>query len=140
MTQIKRYALVLVVGLALGATAMHYLRPPVVEKVKEKQSETKKTKEKETRTVKEKFPDGTERETTVITETEDKTTKKNEKESASKPVSPRTNVSLLVGMDWNDRTKAIYGGHVSRQFIGPIRLGVYGLTNGTFGASVGIDF
>lgn len=52
------------------------------------------------------------------------------------------NVSGLVGNDfstsWN--LKPIYGVSVTKEFLGPITLGGYGLTNGVLGISIGLNF
>lgn len=54
---------------------------------------------------------------------------------------PKINISALVA---NDFTRGgfipSYGIAVSKEFIGPITIGGFGLTNGIFGLSIGINF
>ncbi len=54
---------------------------------------------------------------------------------------PKINLSVLVA---NDFSRGVliptYGISVSKEFIGPITLGVFGLTSGTLGASIGYNF
>jgi hypothetical protein len=56
--------------------------------------------------------------------------------NAKKPV---INVSALVGTDYTS-LKPIYGMSVSKEFLGPVTIGVYGMTNHMIGLSLGIDF
>ena len=87
-------------------------------------------------------PDGTK--TTVITDkTETKTTDDtNSKTETSKLVknnSGNTNISVLAGLDALN-PKFVYGLSATRTIIGPVSIGVWGLNNLTFGASVGLQF
>ncbi len=55
--------------------------------------------------------------------------------------SPKINISALVGTDLSQPgIKPIYGVSASKEFLGPITLGAYGLTNGVVGISVGFNF
>lgn len=53
----------------------------------------------------------------------------------------RTNISVLAGTDF---TKPgiipLYGVSVSRELIGPVIVGVFGLKNGVAGLSIGVNF
>lgn len=50
------------------------------------------------------------------------------------------NVSGLIGTDAFHNFQPIYGISVSKELIGPITIGAYGMTNGIVGLSVGINF
>jgi len=50
------------------------------------------------------------------------------------------NVSALVGTDPMNSFKPLYGFSVSKQFIGPVTIGLWGLTNSTVGISLGLNF
>lgn len=110
--------------------------------VEKKESETKKKKHKKTVVVKN--PDGSETTTTI----EDETTERKKKsdrlsendsiEQTTKSTS-RLNISALVGKDPLS-TNLLYGGHVSRDLIGPVSVGVFGLSNKTAGFSLGLTF
>lgn len=52
---------------------------------------------------------------------------------------PSINLSALVGVDIKDFTP-VYGASAQKRFLGPITLGLFGLTNGNFGVSVGLEF
>lgn len=49
----------------------------------------------------------------------------------------KVNLSALVG---TDLYKPVYGGHISKELLGPISVGAWGLTNATFGVSIGVNF
>lgn len=100
-------------------------------------------KHKETTSVTEKRPDGTTTTTTKTTE-ETETKKHTDKESVTHidqtvTSSSTLNVSALVGLDLS-RQAPVYGVSLNKQFIGPLTVGVYGLTNGTIGVSIGLNF
>lgn len=91
-------------------------------------------------------PDGTKETKTVITYDSnthvDGTTidDKNTTLTSSKEVtksSSNLNVYGLVGTDFKT---PVYGGHISREVIGPISLGAWALTNRTVGFSLGLRF
>jgi hypothetical protein len=52
---------------------------------------------------------------------------------------PRTTVSGLAGIDFHTK-QPTYGAMVQRQLIGPISVGVWGLSNLSGGISVGVSF
>lgn len=89
-----------------------------------------------------KKPDGT-----IITDISvDTDTKTDEKQNqnltldqtVTPPKKNTLNVSVLGGYDFG--RGPVYGGSVTKQIIGPITAGVFGLTNGTIGVTVGLDF
>jgi hypothetical protein len=51
----------------------------------------------------------------------------------------KTYVGAIAGLQLNDPTP-VFGLEINRQFIGPITLGVFGLTNKTFGVTMGLSF
>ncbi len=84
-----------------------------------------------------KSPDGT----TKTIETVDTNTKTNEVIQQTAIKTSKINVSVLVG---NDFSKSgiipLYGISVNKELIGPITVGVFGLTNSTIGLSIGLNF
>lgn len=108
---------------------------------KETINENKETKKK---TVIVKNKDGSE--TTTITEdTKDKRRDSTiDKSKSSSEVIPQKvgtlSVAALLGVDSQSEWKRVYGASVSKQFIGPISVGLFGLTNGTVGCTVGLNF
>lgn len=88
-----------------------------------------------------KAPDGT----VTTTKTLDTVTDtKKSSEVDLKQVAAKTskiNISALVG---TDLTKSgitpIYGVSANKEFIGPITIGVFGLTSGTVGITIGLNF
>lgn len=52
-------------------------------------------------------------------------------------------ISALVGTDTfssGGSSNPIFGGHVQKRLIGPIYMGIWGLSNKTFGASIALTF
>lgn len=96
----------------------------------EKQTEEHKV------TIIEETPQG--KKTTI---TEDKNTqleKKTDKEV--KAVKASLNVSALGGVDGMNNFKPVFGVSVSKELIGPVTMGLWGITNGTIGVSLGVNF
>lgn len=103
-------------------------------------------------------PDGTKEKVTRFTETtttnktteqEKKTkelTEKQTKETETKLIENKKNdwsLSALAGpgtLSLNLSNNLIYGGHIQRNILGPISFGAWGLTNKTFGLSLGLSF
>lgn len=90
-----------------------------------------------------KAPDGTEK-TTTTTDTNTKVTEKDKTTDDKQTVTlkgAKLNVSLLGAIDTSTAGHPLeYGLSVSKEFVGPITAGVWGLNNGTLGVSVGLDF
>lgn len=66
-------------------------------------------------------------------------------ETAAKQVTqvktPVINVSALVSVNFNGNLLSpVYGVSVSKEMIGPITVGAFGLTSGVVGASLGLNF
>ena len=83
--------------------------------------------------------------TTITEDTKENTDKT--KESVTKidqtitpPKTGTVNISALGAMDFGGTFKPAYGVSVSKEFIGPITVGAFGLTNGVIGLSLGLNF
>lgn len=81
----------------------------------------------------------------TVTETSSETDKnrdtsiaKDETKEVTKSGS-RLSLSALGGLNLKDGTP-VYGGHVQRELIGPITIGVWGMSNVTGGFSLGLNF
>lgn len=100
--------------------------------------EINKTKDTKKETTIVERPDGS-KETHIVEETRTDTNKS--RESVSKPVDYKNkfNISLLASYDFKE-FKPIYGISANKEVLGPLTLGVFGLTNGTVGLSVGMNF
>lgn len=101
-------------------------------------------KHKKTTTVVVELPDGTKRTETVVTD--DSTTKIDESTvskdvKTSTPVKRNTlSVSALAGVDVTSLKSITYGVAVNKEVLGPITVGAWGLTSGTVGVSLGVNF
>lgn len=152
----------LVIGSLLTAYAFGYYESP--EKIKtvtqtvevEKKTENKETdvnrdKHRQTTTTETTKPDGTKTKTT--TTTEDTTTNKKTDSSSIDDKSKSTeetkevtksgknlNISLIAGAPVLPPGIPVYGVAVTTSLIGPITTGLWGLSNGIVGASVGLSF
>lgn len=88
--------------------------------------------------------DSSGKEVTTITEdttTDTKRTTDTKTDSAVTP--PKTsiiNVSALAGLDTSRGFVPTYGVSVNREILGPLTIGAFGLTNGTIGLSLGVNF
>ncbi len=101
-------------------------------------------------------PDGTREEKEEITE-DSKTSKKSGSSSSSETEkgstektevvrsSSRTRLSVLGGVTPSligtpSLGQTVFGAHVSRNVLGPISVGAFGLSSGVCGVSIGLDF
>lgn len=118
----------------------------------EKKTETTDTdrdKHQETTTVEVKKPDGTVETTTktVLDSRTDQQTKEVQTDSKStdqvkevtRGSSPVT-VSVLGGIQLGGPPTPLYGAAITRPVLGPIAIGLFGLSNRVCGASVGLTF
>lgn len=135
-------------ALLLAFAAGRYLTPTKIEiqtvEVEKKQTETDRDKHKETTTVTTEKPDGSKVTETKTTEDTSTTRSTNQTTDTTTHTTKtytgiRTRVSGLVGIDVGGRNVA-YGAAVSRNVLGPITAGAWGLTNGTIGVSLGLEF
>lgn len=165
----KQKILIVLVYTAGCVALGYYLTPEKVKIVKEEVSvedtkidkkesvdtDVKKNKTTRTTIVEETLPDGTKRKTTTVdskTDT-DKSTKKDvdtktetvktdtttETETRTKS-SDHLSLSLIGAVDITNPNGIIYGGHVQKNLLGPVTIGVFGLSNGVAGCSVGLTF
>ncbi len=89
-------------------------------------------------------PSGVVQKTTTITAdtttvSQDKKATSIDSETVTTAKKPMINVSALSGIDFKTKLP-VYGAAVSKEFLGPVSLGVFGLTNGTLAVSIGISF
>lgn len=153
-----KYKIIIAVAALLTAFASgRWLSPTkVVTEVKTVEVEKKSTqtnvdenKHKKTETKEVVKPDGTKETTTTIVEDDSNKTHTSEKNIASsktdttKEVSRSTSrltLSALGGVKLPGTPEVVYGGMIQRDVLGPVGIGVWGLNNGTVGATVGLSF
>jgi hypothetical protein len=139
------------VSVVLAFAGGRFLAPEKVKietKIVEVEKKTKvKDKKKDTTIVEITRPDGTKEKKTVITEDTKTKTDQETKTDTSKSVerigqSGKTHISLLAGGTFSSGLTApvVFGGHITHSVFGPITIGVFGLSNGTFGGSAGVQF
>lgn len=135
-TKVISGLIVAAVAFAVGRYSVNFNKTETKteDKQKDKESHT------ETTTTTTKKPDGeTTTTTTTKTDTESHTeTKKSD--TLVVTASKNTNVSLLVAVPSFRELVPVYGISVTRPILGPITIGAFGLTNGTFGVSAGLEF
>lgn len=134
-----------VVGLLLliGAYAVGRWASPEKVITKTVTVEVEKKQEKtNTVIVKVTKPDGTVTETTTTnTETNTETKTKDKSETIVQNKKQSLHISALAGLDvTNPAGGFVFGAHVSKQILGPVSIGLFGLTNKTVGASIGLSF
>lgn len=123
----------------------------VEKKAEEDKSTTVNTDHKKVVIVKETHPDGSTKTTTTITDdsktntatddtkTDQTTTNETQTREVTREVG-KLNVSVLAGTSFTHVSGVVYGASVTRPLFGPITAGAWGLTNGTGGLSVGLNF
>lgn len=140
-----KYKITCVILAILAAFAFgRYTVKPTIVKDTEVTTDTKKEKDthKETTVVVVEAPNGEKK--TVTTVVEDTTTnthqtKDSETHEVSTPPKVNTlNLSALAGLDMD--YKPVYGISITKNVLGPITVGVFGLTNRTIGVSAGLSF
>ena len=103
-------------------------------------------KHEETKTVEVTKPDGTKIKTTVTKE--DTSTNKSvdkqsdttiEKEKTVTAQTAKVTISALAGASLSQFTP-VYGASITKPILGPITIGVWGLSNATGGLSIGLTF
>lgn len=123
----------------------------VEKKHEETKTDSDRDKHKETTTVEKTLPDGSKETTTTVVEDthSDKKTDKsadsdrNTTTDTKKEVvnsSGRVTISALAGAPITSLGTPVYGGSVTKNILGPIVGGVWALTNGTVGVSLGLQF
>lgn len=150
----KTKAIIAAVALLVAFAAGRWLAPTkVVTEIKTVEIERKETDEekKKHQTIiitETKNPDGTVTKVTKIVnnsdttkhETDDKT-KSSDTVKTVTYASSRFHLAALGGMDFNPSVPTpVYGAYLSKDILGPISAGVWGLTNKSFGVSLGLSF
>jgi hypothetical protein len=133
------------------AAGRYSVSPPIVKTTEhvqeaEETAEKRQTHTKET-TVETKKPDGTDTIVTTVDQTvgeqkqqQDDTTK-DLQQTVTPPKKNTVNISVLGANDFGKGLLApTYGLSVTKEVLGPVTLGAFGLMNGTVGISVGLDF
>jgi hypothetical protein len=156
----KYKIVLLVVALAAAFACGRYLTPEKVrtetetveveKKVYVHDAVTDQMRHKKTTVVEVSKPDGSKEKTTVISDdTETSKTEHDGSSSESTKIgsstsettkgSSRVTISALAAFD-SRFTSPNYGASVTRPVLGPITLGLFALTPGIYGASVGLTF
>lgn len=140
---IKTQVITLFVTFGVGAAIGNYFAvKPSTSLIETTKTDTQKDVKTHKETKITKDPKGNE--ITTIVEDTDSNTNRTKDSNINKTVTqPRNNilnVSALAGNDFKDVFKPIYGVSVNKEFIGPITLGVFGMTNSVIGLSVGVNF
>lgn len=115
--------------------------PTTITKTDENKMTDKKVNEVTT-TTRVKKPDGTV--TTVRTTSENETVSTKDTTQSSvvqtQPKHSTLSISALVALNPATGLQPIYGISATKEVLAPVTLGVFGLTNGTLGASIGVNF
>lgn len=143
-------------SLAVAFAAGRYTVPSVVKTVTNSVDSSKQAQKQDTQTVRHKEvtvtettkPDGTKTKVTkTITDTDRKSDTKsvsldNSATQTSKEVTKKSGISVsaLAGLSAHDLTSPVYGLSLQAPVLGPITAGAWGLSDLTFGVSLGINF
>lgn len=113
--------------------------------VEKKSTEVERNKKKETEVTERTNPDGS-KETITKTKEETTTEKKTETDksktdSATEERSrSKVNVSILAGLPISTPVSPVYGAAMTSELVGPISAGIWFLSPGIAGISVGVSF
>lgn len=152
-TKVIIVSVALLTSFAIGryTTPVQIKTETKIVEVEKKVDDTKKDadKHKTTTTTTTKNPDGTEVTTTTTHEDSAVHTHEHDTDSAAtttdtvkevtRSSSPVT-LSLLAGVPFTGTPNVIYGGSVTKPVLGPVTVGVWGMSNSTGGASIGLTF
>jgi hypothetical protein len=143
----RNLLIVSIVSLLVGAAIGRYsVDTPKIVKTDQIVEQEKKdtTTHTQTKTEEVKEPTGEVKTvTTTDTVTETKTAdSKQEKDSAvTTPQKHGTlNLSALAGVRIDNPTIPLYGISVTKEFLGPVTIGLFGMSNGIVGVSIGLNF
>lgn len=137
----KTKALLAVLALIASFAFGRYSVPTSIRNEKETDTQTEVDKHKETTIVETEKPDGTKEKKTVIVEDSSKKVDRNIKESKQVIFDgSRTTISALAGVNISNLPTLYFGASVSKPVIGPITAGVFYLSPGIVGASIGLSF
>lgn len=144
MTSIKTKIIMSVVALLVAFSFGRYSAPTVPDVKTDIKTNTDKqtnTETKKTTTITE-DPKGNK--VTTINEDTTTQTKKNTDtqldQTVTAPKKSIINISALAGLDTGRGFIPTYGISANKELIGPITVGAFGLTNGTIGLSIGLNF
>ena len=153
----------IVLAASIGYAAGRYFVPAKVttkteikevEKIVEKRVEVEKKTRKNDKTtiiVEITKPDGTKEKRTMIVDkgetnidlskdfSSERETKKDVSSETVVDTTKNWQANGLVGINIDTKTE-IYGLQVERRLFGPLKVGVFGMTNKTVGASIGVEF
>lgn len=149
MIHIKYFVVILLASLFVFTLGRYSAQNPEVKTTVDTTKDVKKDLNENIQThevsISEKDPDGT----TKTTTTKDTTTVKKvdtitdtTTKITQDVIPPKTNtvsVSILAGYDIT-RQGPVYGASLTKQVLGPITIGAFGLSNGTVGGSIGLQF
>lgn len=138
----KKNVIIVLVLMTTAFSVGRFLTPAKIEIQKETVEVVKKEVQEKKVIVEIIKPDGTKTTTTTVDTntqvTKDKTT------DESKVVTAQTsklNVNAMAGLDITNPAKGfVFGAHISKQILGPISLGAFGMTNKVVGMTVGLSF
>lgn len=147
----KREIAIVLVGLIVSfALGRYSIDPPAVKTIEVSktvtQQEEKKDVHVQTKTIIVELPTGAKTTTTtvdtVVTDAKDTDTKVQDEKIHTEIPNPKNtlNISALVAQDMHALGVPSYGISVQKQFIGPVTIGVFGLTSGIIGISIGLNF
>ncbi len=141
-----RSDIIVIIFMASGSIAGFFIGresvPPEIKTIEVIRTvEVEVEKHRETNETVVKHPDGSETTTRRTTEDTSKhKTDKKEESTQTVSTSRPYHVSALAGVSVQDLKSPVYGIHVSKDFIGPVNLGAWGLTDGSVGVSIGVSF
>lgn len=143
LTNLKYFALVGLACLAVGYVFGRF-ETPDVKTAETTQMNTDKQKDvvTQTTTTVQEQPNGaktTQTVTTSHTVASVATSEQSKEKTSSTTGGGHTNFDLLYGYQIG-RAGPVYGGAITKDVLGPISLGVWGLTNSTYGVSLGVSF
>lgn len=145
-TKVLLSLLALTVSFASGRFLMPAKVVTVVKTVEVEKKTAEADKHKETTVVEIVNKDGS-KETTTKTVEDNKKTSTDDKAIATESTKTvtkggsRLSIYALGGVDLNNFAGGpLYGAHVSKDILGPISIGLFGLSSGVAGASIGISF
>ncbi len=134
-TQVTVILIMIVISFAIG----RYTTPGVkTEQTKQEVAVADKHTQVTTTTTK--LPDGTVKTIKVKDVVAKSATTKQEKSVAQESKKSLLNVSAIVAYDFTQPGIPLYGISISKEVAGPITAGIFGLTNGILGVSIGINF
>ncbi len=142
MTSLKDFLVVAVCCLGVGyAFGVYYAQPPSTKDAVKTDVQSQKDTEIHSITVTEEEPSGAKK-TTTTTDTASVSSRisaETVKSSTTASPNPTYHASILYGYDVSNR-KSTYGLSIDRRLLGPVSIGVWGLTNNTLGVSLGVSF